>query len=109
MTEEGFDIPECNTVISFDTPSSLKSYIQIKGRARKLHSKYYIFTSVKNYDKMLKNREIFDDTINITYEIAINQLAKKGELPTEPYKPDKGYKMITIKNTGAIINTNFAM
>ena len=35
VTEEGFDIPECNTVISFDMPMSLKSYIQIKGRARK--------------------------------------------------------------------------
>lgn len=34
ITEEGFDIPTCNKVISFDTPTNMKSYIQIKGRAR---------------------------------------------------------------------------
>ena len=44
VTEEGFDIPGCNLVISFDTPFSMKSYIQIKGRARKKNSKYIIFT-----------------------------------------------------------------
>jgi endoribonuclease Dicer len=45
VTEEGFDIPGCNLVISFDTPFSLKSYIQIKGRARKKNSRYIIFTN----------------------------------------------------------------
>lgn len=45
VTEEGFDIPGCNLVISFDTPFSMKSYIQIKGRARKKSSKYIIFTT----------------------------------------------------------------
>lgn len=45
VTEEGFDIPHCKIVISFDKPSSLKSYIQIKGRARQQYSKYYIFTT----------------------------------------------------------------
>jgi hypothetical protein len=63
-------------VISFDTPSSLKSYIQIKGRARKKFSKYYIFTNEKNHEKMIGQKEIYDDTINATYEIAINQISK---------------------------------
>jgi ERCC4-related helicase len=45
VTEEGFDIPECKMVVSFDRPSSLKSYIQIKGRARERNSRYIIFTT----------------------------------------------------------------
>lgn len=52
VTEEGFDIPGCNKVISFDTPFSMKAYIQIKGRARKKNSIYYIFTSEVNYKAM---------------------------------------------------------
>jgi endoribonuclease Dicer len=55
VTEEGFDIPGCNKVISFDTPFSMKAYIQIKGRARKRNSTYYIFTDEVNYTEMKEN------------------------------------------------------
>jgi hypothetical protein len=55
----------------------MKAYIQIKGRARKKNSSYYIFTSEVNHKKMLENKDIYDDTINATYEIAINRIAKK--------------------------------
>lgn len=77
VTEEGFDIPGCNKVISFDTPFSMKAYIQIKGRARKKNSIYYIFTSEVNYEEMKDNMEIYEDTINATYEIAINRIARR--------------------------------
>ena len=76
MTEEGFDIPECNMVVSFDEPRSLKSFIQIKGRARKENSQYIIFATEVSYDRMLKNKEMFEDTIQATEEIAINKFAK---------------------------------
>ena len=56
MTEEGFDIPGCNKVISFDTPFDMKAFIQIKGRARKKNSTYYIFTSSRNYKKMISDK-----------------------------------------------------
>ena len=72
VTEEGFDIPGCNLVISFDTPFSMKSYIQIKGRARKRNSKYIIFTFEKYYKKMTENKKIYDNTINAIYHLAIN-------------------------------------
>ena len=34
VLEEGIDVPRCHLVICFDEPSSLKSYIQRRGRAR---------------------------------------------------------------------------
>lgn len=43
VVEEGFDIPSCNVVISFDELLNIKSYIQIKGRARMKNSLFYIF------------------------------------------------------------------
>lgn len=67
VTEEGFDIPGCNLVISFDTPFSLKSYIQIKGRARKKNSRYVIFTIQKDHARMQEYKKIYDNTINAIY------------------------------------------
>jgi ERCC4-related helicase len=43
VVEEGFDIPSCNVVISFDELLNIKQYIQIKGRARMKNSQFYIF------------------------------------------------------------------
>ncbi|KAL5003004.1 hypothetical protein BDV10DRAFT_201025 [Aspergillus recurvatus] len=36
--EEGIDVPACNTVVSFDRPANLKSFIQRRGRARQKDS-----------------------------------------------------------------------
>lgn len=43
VVEEGFDIPSCNVVISYDELLNIKQYIQIKGRARMKNSQFYIF------------------------------------------------------------------
>lgn len=45
----------------------MKSYIQIKGRARKKNSRYIIFTNEKFYQKMEENKKIYDNTINAIY------------------------------------------
>ncbi|KAL5044625.1 hypothetical protein BDW71DRAFT_215654 [Aspergillus fruticulosus] len=38
--EEGIDVPACNTVVSFDRPANLKSFIQRRGRARQKDSMF---------------------------------------------------------------------
>lgn len=43
VLEEGIDVPACNLVICFDPPSSLKSFIQRRGRARMKKSKLILF------------------------------------------------------------------
>lgn len=47
VSEEGIDIPECDLVISFNLPQTLRSYVQLKGRARKQDSRYCIMTSLR--------------------------------------------------------------
>lgn len=83
MTEEGFDIPDCKMVISFDRPRSLKSYIQIKGRARQSNSKYYIFTSSRNYNEMLENRDTYNTIIDASFKIALSKFSDnpKAQIP----------------------------
>lgn len=46
LCEEGFDIPDCNLVVSFQEPLSITSIIQAKGRARRPNSRYFILTPI---------------------------------------------------------------
>ena len=50
VVEEGLDIPSCNLVIKFDFPTTFRSYIQSKGRARKAGSCYLLL--VEEGDKV---------------------------------------------------------
>ncbi|PVH94346.1 P-loop containing nucleoside triphosphate hydrolase protein [Periconia macrospinosa] len=47
VLEEGIDVSSCHLVICFERPKNLKSFIQRRGRARKQHSRYYIFTPLE--------------------------------------------------------------
>ncbi|TGJ83158.1 hypothetical protein E0Z10_g5610 [Xylaria hypoxylon] len=44
VAEEGIDIPACNLVICFNTPTSVKSFIQRRGRARMESSKIILLS-----------------------------------------------------------------
>lgn len=59
VTEEGLDIPECNLVISFSEPKTIKSFIQLKGRARKEKSEYLILVSESKVKNLHKKNIIF--------------------------------------------------
>jgi ERCC4-related helicase/dsRNA-specific ribonuclease len=50
VLEEGIDIPVCNGVICFDLPKSLISFVQRKGRAREVDSKYILFVARGDLD-----------------------------------------------------------
>ena len=54
--EEGLDIQTCNGVMVFVELMTVKSYIQMKGRARVKDSKFYLFTnSVENTVKRIND------------------------------------------------------
>lgn len=44
VTEEGFDVPHCNLVIAYNDINTIRSFIQLKGRARKEHSRFLMFS-----------------------------------------------------------------
>jgi ERCC4-related helicase len=43
VVEEGVDVQACSFVLVFDTLKNIKSYIQMKGRARQKHAKFFVF------------------------------------------------------------------
>ncbi|KAL4450789.1 hypothetical protein ABPG74_011631 [Tetrahymena malaccensis] len=103
VTEEGFDIPSCNLVISFNKITNLKSFVQIKGRARKQNSQFIIMAK----DELQKQDyetdiESYKDLIQQIKQIAPE--VKKGDI-----KPRPDYKYKIVKNTGAILNTNWSV
>lgn len=42
VTEEGFDVSMCNLVVAFNDVLTIKSFIQLKGRARKQNSEFIL-------------------------------------------------------------------
>ena len=57
VVEEGLDIPSCNLVIKFDFPTTFRSYIQSKGRARKAGSRYVLLVEEGDREKERSYRE----------------------------------------------------
>jgi hypothetical protein len=67
VLEEGIDVPACNLVICFDTPKTLKSFIQRRGRARMKDSRLVIFFDEGNpalrkwEEKEEEMKKLFED------------------------------------------------
>jgi superfamily II DNA or RNA helicase len=57
VLEEGIDIPACNLVICFDEPANLKSFVQRRGRARKMESQLVLMQSSES-DKLSHWQEL---------------------------------------------------
>lgn len=47
VVEEGVDLQACSFVIAFDALTTIKSYIQMKGRARQKNAQFYFFQNDK--------------------------------------------------------------
>ena len=68
VVEEGIDVPSCNLVIKFDFPSSFRSYIQSKGRARAAGSRYLLLLPAG--DKSLAGR--YREWLGV-YEMSVSE------------------------------------
>lgn len=77
VLEEGIDVPACNLVICFDTPTTSKSFIQRRGRARMKDSKLIIFFDQSNpalqkwYAKEEEMKKLFEDEEREVHRLGI--------------------------------------
>ncbi|KAK0758142.1 hypothetical protein N5P37_009443 [Trichoderma harzianum] len=87
VLEEGIDVPACNLVICFDTPTTSKSFIQRRGRARKKDSRLVIFFEQANpalrkwEEKEEEIKKLFDDEQREFRELS--QLEEASENPAD--------------------------
>lgn len=50
LVEEGVDVQACSFVVAFDAASSVKAYVQMKGRARQKNAHFFLFSEGGNLD-----------------------------------------------------------
>ncbi|KAK4365008.1 hypothetical protein RND71_016366 [Anisodus tanguticus] len=65
VVEEGIDVPHCSSVIRFDLPKTVRSYVQSRGRARQTESRYILMLERGN----MKQREQMFDIIRSEYSM----------------------------------------
>ncbi|XP_060208248.1 endoribonuclease Dicer homolog 3a isoform X1 [Lycium barbarum] len=66
VVEEGIDVPHCSSVIRFDLPKTVRSYVQSRGRARQTESQYILMLERGN----MKQREQMFNIIRSEYSMA---------------------------------------
>lgn len=65
MRQQGVDVEACSFVISFDPIKTVKSYIQMKGRARQQSAKFYVFAnSSANEPLSLSNAQAAEGVVH---------------------------------------------
>lgn len=69
VLEEGIDLPECNLVIRYDTPTTFLSYVQTKGRARMKPSRHVLMVSTDEMNKLQSNISEWQEIINKLKEV----------------------------------------
>jgi ERCC4-related helicase len=68
VLEEGIDISACNTVICFNKPANLKSFIQRRGRARKKESIFVLMLSSEDESVGPNKWEALEREMTETYQ-----------------------------------------
>ena len=108
--EEGLDIKDCDNVFVYGNLRTVKSYIQMKGRARRKNAKFVIFTenaikSIEDIQKfamvIIKMREQFQDDIKKDFRNEYFLNDKKIKYPIYPLIT--GAKL-SIKNSKSLFN-----
>ena len=78
--EEGIDVKECDTVIAFTHVRTPKSYVQMKGRARKAKANFIIFTDDRNKTESdIKNFIEFFNSMKSHFQSEMVGIFKKDE------------------------------
>lgn len=80
VLEEGIDISACHLVICYDTPPSLISFVQRRGRARQKESTFVIMLAEGDIDGTLKNWQQLEDEMIRAYQDDARRLQEASEL-----------------------------
>ena len=107
--EEGIDVSQCDYVIVYTLLKTAKSYIQMKGRARKANATFSIFTENKN--QMIQSiKDFVDLIIFIRKQFNNNSILKdfRTNLNKRKFILQKNEDYFVIKNTMAKVTINNA-
>ncbi|KAJ4988740.1 proteasome A-type and B-type [Stagonosporopsis vannaccii] len=111
VLEEGIDVSSCHLVICFERPKNLKSFVQRRGRARMLRSKYFVFMPRRAGGHSPETWEILEQEMKKAYldEQRQSQLAHEQEAEEEKGSPctfevDSTGARLTLENAVSHLN-----
>ncbi|KAL8819894.1 MAG: hypothetical protein Q9191_007636, partial [Dirinaria sp. TL-2023a] len=104
--EEGIDVSACNTVICFDEPPNLKSFMQRRGRARKEESNFFVLLA---HDSSVVNVERWRQLEDEMTEAYQRDRMMVDEARTWENIYEQGYRNFVVECTGALLTMDSAL
>ncbi|MCJ1313096.1 Dicer-like protein 2 [Agyrium rufum] len=105
VLEEGIDISACNIVICFEKPPNLKSFIQRRGRARQMESKYIIMLEREASGSSITALQKLEKEMDDKYRDDMRQI--QDTLMTE--EAEHGHREYEVSPTGAKLTLHSAI
>jgi ERCC4-related helicase/dsRNA-specific ribonuclease len=105
VLEEGIDIFSCQTVICFDAPLNLVSFVQRRGRARKKDSKYIILLADDDSKGEPAKWNQLEDRMKAAYEDEYRNAQLAAQLEQIHESEDRKYG---VPSTGALLTLDNA-
>lgn len=99
VIEEGLDIQDCHLVVCFVPPKSLKSFVQRRGRARRVKSSYIIMYNQWEASSPVEFEKLEKDMIRM-YSDTQREL---GPVVEEPEEEEGQGREMRIEGTGALL------
>lgn len=100
VLEEGIDVSECHLVICFESPKNLKSFVQRRGRARRVRSKYIIFSSSELKHRAPAAWERLEQEMKDAYE---DDMRRVKEAEDNESVEEAGERFYNIDSTGYVL------
>jgi ERCC4-related helicase/dsRNA-specific ribonuclease len=108
VLEEGIDIPVCNGVICFDLPKSLISFVQRKGRARAVDSKYILFVTRGDLDADPSKWRTLEEKMKEAYMDETRSTDATSGAEAEAGEEDTSGVRFSVPSTGALLTMETA-
>ncbi|KAH7104827.1 P-loop containing nucleoside triphosphate hydrolase protein [Auriculariales sp. MPI-PUGE-AT-0066] len=76
VLEEGLDVPICGTVVRFNRPDNITSWVQSRGRARAKRSSFVVmFNDLENGSAIVREVVALEEKMNALYKSALRERA----------------------------------
>ncbi|KAJ8750873.1 hypothetical protein K2173_016054 [Erythroxylum novogranatense] len=102
VLEEGIHVPNCSSVIRFDLPKTVRSYVQSRGRARQNDSEYILMLERGN----MKQRDQLFDIIRSEWSMTEMAVNRDPNLWTPKVCSNEETKSYVVDLTGASITAD---
>lgn len=99
VLEEGIDVSDCHLVICFESPKNVTSFVQRRGRARRVRSKYVIFSAKEGNMRTPAIWEKLEQEMKDTYENDLRRVRKADENES---REEEGKRIYEIASTGYV-------